>query len=101
MQYTEESRDELIKWTDCTLHTASSEEGEVYETERIRIRMYPEGLSHSTLEVWPGDWVLKDWQGMFHVRKDKLFGLEFEPYQPPEEEEEHGSYSAGDATGVP
>ncbi len=72
MQYTEEKRDEVIRWCDCQ-HTSIDEDGAEYELENLRIHTL-EGKMMARL----GDYIIKGVQGEFYPCKPDIFEATYE-----------------------
>ncbi len=73
MQYTEDTRDDVISWCD-PIHTAIDEDGCSYELENIRIRTL-EGDMRADL----GDWIIKGVKGEFYPCKPDIFAATYDP----------------------
>lgn len=73
IQYTEQTRDECIKFANAT-HTMIGEEGEEYETENLRIVKIG-AIMHIKL----GDWIIKGTAGEFYPCKPEIFEEVYEP----------------------
>ncbi|MEL8056268.1 MAG: hypothetical protein AAGK66_08945, partial [Pseudomonadota bacterium] len=73
VQFTEQTRDEIIAWTGCR-HTAIDDEGADYETANLFIRTL-----EGDMMAKPGDWIIKGVQGEFYPCKDAIFRETYEP----------------------
>ena len=72
IQYTEETRDEIISW--CSpRHTARDEDGGEYETKSLFIQTL-EGEMRADL----GDWIIKGVKGEFYPCKPDIFEATYE-----------------------
>lgn len=73
VQFSDETRQEIIGWTGCR-HTGMDDDGCQYETANLFI---------STLEgemmVSPGDWIIKGVAGEFYPCKPDIFTATYEP----------------------
>lgn len=72
MQYTLETRDEIIAWSGC-MHTQIGDFGEEYETENLKIRTL-EGV----MLLKPGNWLIKGVEGEFYPCADSIFRRTYE-----------------------
>lgn len=72
IQYTPETRDEIIAWSDCG-HSQIGDFGEEYETENLKIRTL-EGV----VLLKPGNWLVKGVEGEFYPCRDSIFRATYE-----------------------
>ena len=76
VQYTENSRDEVIAWSGAQ-HTGIGNYGNEYELENLRIHTL-----EGTLTVSLGDWIIKGIKGEFYPCKPDIFGDTYELVEP-------------------
>ena len=82
VRYVQHRHDELRRWSEGAIIVSS-----VLETtddnpsgEYVQIRQ-PYG---ETITAVPGEWIIRDWQGCFHVMSDWAFSVTYEPVPTPE-----------------
>ena len=75
MQYTEESRNEIIDWSGAQ-HSAIDDDGVEYELLNLRIKTL-----EGTLMVRPYDWIIKGVAGEFYPCKRDIFEATHEPVE--------------------
>lgn len=73
IQYTEETRDQIIEWVPDLVHVGTSEEGEQYELENMRVFTL-----EGEMMIRPGDWVIKGVHGEFYPCKPEIFDATYE-----------------------
>lgn len=81
VQYTKGHACVLVDRINDTFHghpaqEISDEQGCIYRTGRIRVQN-EDGIGSHLAE--PGDWLVKDWQGIWRVYKPEQFEADFEP----------------------
>ena len=73
MQYTEDSREQIIEWCDPR-HHSMDEEGCLFETSHLFIKTL-EGEMMAKL----GDWIIQGIRGEFYPCKPDIFEATYEP----------------------